>query len=64
MENTETKQRFVLTESTKQLLDETLEENYEELDDHVLIQKINATKKFVAKMTESGQIKVQMVLFG
>lgn len=59
----ENKQRLLLTESTKKVMDELLTENLETLDDHELVRKINETKKLVAKLTESGQIEVKMVLF-
>lgn len=58
----ENKQRLLLTESTKKVMDELLTENLETLDDHELVRKINETKKLVAKLTESGQIEVKMVL--
>lgn len=59
----ENKQRLLLTESTKKVMDELLTEDLEALDDHELVRKINETKKLVAKLTESGQIEVKMVLF-
>ena len=61
MEN-EKKERFLMTESTKKLVDELVIEDIENLDDYELIRKINETKKLVAKLTESGQIEVKMVL--
>lgn len=57
------KEKFLLTESTKKVMDELITEDLENLDDHELIRKINETKKLVAKLTESGQIEVKMVLF-
>lgn len=62
MEN-ENKERFLLTESTKKVMNELITEDIENLDDHELVKKINETKKLVAKITESGQIEVKMVLF-
>ena len=62
MEN-KNKERLVLTESTKKIMDELLAENLDELDNYELVKKINETKKLVAKLTESGQIEVKMVLF-
>lgn len=62
MEN-ENKERLLMTESTKKVIDELITEDIENLDDHELIRRINETKKLVAKLTESGQIEVKMVLF-
>lgn len=62
MEN-ENKERLVMTESTKKVIDELITENIENLDNYELIRRINETKKLVAKLTESGQIEVKMVLF-
>ena len=59
----ECKEKFLLTESTKKAMDELITEDLSTLDDHELVRKINATKKLVAKLTESGQIEVKMVLF-
>ena len=61
MENKNNK-KLLLTESTKKVMDELIKENIEDLDDHELVRKINETKKLVAKLTESGQIEVKMVL--
>ena len=44
-------------------VDELITENIENLDNYELIRRINETKKLVAKLTESGQIEVKMVLF-
>lgn len=62
-ENVKNKERFLLNESTKKVMDELITEDIESLDDHELVRKINETKKLVAKLTESGQIEVKMVLF-
>lgn len=62
MEN-ENKERLLMTESTKKVVDELITENIENLDNYELIRRINETKKLVAKLTESGQIEVKMVLF-
>lgn len=62
-ENVKNKERFLLNESTKKVMDELISEDIENLDDHELVRKINETKKLVAKLTESGQIEVKMVLF-
>lgn len=62
MEN-ENKERLLMTESTKKVVDELITEDVEKLDDHELVRRINETKKLVAKLTESGQIEVKMVLF-
>lgn len=57
------KERLLMTESTKKIMDEVITEDIENLDNHELVRKINETKKLVAKLTESGQIEVKMVLF-
>lgn len=57
------KERLLMTESTKKIMDEVITEDIENLDDHELVRRINETKKLVAKLTESGQIEVKMVLF-
>ena len=62
MEN-ENKERLLMTESTKKVVDELITENIENLDNYELMRRINETKKLVAKLTESGQIEVKMVLF-
>lgn len=62
MEN-ENKERLLMTESTKKVVDELITENIESLDNYELMRRINETKKLVAKLTESGQIEVKMVLF-
>lgn len=62
MEN-ENKERLLMTESTKKVVDELITEDIKNLDDHEIIRRINETKKLVAKLTESGQIEVKMVLF-
>ena len=59
----ENKERLLMTESTRKIMDEVITEDIENLDDHELVRKINETKKLVAKLTESGQIEVKMVLF-
>lgn len=57
------KERILMTESTKKIMDEVITEDIENLDNYELVRKINETKKLVAKLTESGQIEVKMVLF-
>lgn len=59
----ENKERLLMTESTKKIVDELITDDIEKLDDHELVRRINETKKLVAKLTESGQIEVKMVLF-
>lgn len=59
----ENKERLLMTESTKKVVDELITEDIENLDNYELIRRINETKKLVAKLTESGQIEVKMVLF-
>lgn len=60
----ENKEKFLLTESTKKVMNEFItEEELETLDECEIVRRINETKKLVAKFTESGQIEVKMVLF-
>lgn len=56
--------KITMTESTKKILEEELDESCEELTDDELIQKVNASNKVAATMTESGKIKVRQVLNG
>lgn len=58
------KEKILLTESTKKIMDEFItEEELKTLDECEIVRRINETKKLVAKLTESGQIEVKMVLF-
>ena len=60
----ENKEKILLTESTKKIMDEFItEEELKTLDQCEIVRRINETKKLVAKLTESGQIEVKMVLF-
>ena len=60
----ENKEKILLTESTKKIMDEFItEEELKTLDECEIVRRINETKKLVAKFTESGQIEVKMVLF-
>lgn len=54
--------KILMTESTKQVFDELVTEDLESMDPHEVVRKINATKKLVAKLTESGEIEVKMLL--
>ena len=60
----ENKVKILLTESTKKIMNEFItEEELKTLDECEIVRRINETKKLVAKLTESGQIEVKMVLF-
>lgn len=60
----ENKEKILLTESTKKIMNEFItEKELETLDECEIVRRINETKKLVAKFTESGQIEVKMVLF-
>ena len=60
----ENKEKILLTESTKKIMDEFItEEELKTIDECEIVRRINETKKLVAKLTESGQIEVKMVLF-
>ena len=60
----ENKEKILLTEATKKIMNEFItEKELETLDECEIVRRINETKKLVAKFTESGQIEVKMVLF-
>ena len=60
----ENKEKILLTESTKKIMNEFItEEELKTLDECEIVRRINETKKLVAKLMESGQIEVKMVLF-
>ena len=53
----------MITESTKQVVEKAIGENIEDLNEDEMIQKINESKKAVAKKTKKG-IKVKQSLNG
>ena len=56
--------KFIIKESTEKLIRETIDENYEQLSEQELIDKLNQSKKFIVRITESGQYEVKQVLLG
>lgn len=57
------KNKILMTESVKKLLEKEVE-NFEELDENELLEKINATNKMRAVFKESGEIEIKQVLNG
>jgi len=57
------KKKVLITESTKQVVEKAIGENIEDLNEDEMIQKINESKKAVAKKTKKG-IKVKQSLNG
>lgn len=58
------KSKILMTEATRKIFEHELPGNVEEMDVYELVAKINSTKKLVAKLTESGEIKVKQILLG
>lgn len=58
------KSKILMTEATRKIFERELPKNVEEMDVHELAALINSTKKLVAKITESGEIKVKQILLG
>ena len=56
--------RFLMTESTEKLVKEVIKEDIEQLSDQEIIEKLKTSNKFVARITESGQIEIKQVLLG
>ena len=56
--------RFLMTESTEKLVKEFIKEDIEQLSDQEIIEKLKMSNKFVARITESGQIEIKQVLLG
>jgi len=58
------KNKILIAESTKKVLEEELDESYDELTDEELMQKINESKKVTATVDADGEIKVRQALNG
>ena len=61
---TNTKAKILITESTKEFIEDELEEKLDDMDEHEMIRKINESKKAVAKFNSDGDIVVQQSLNG
>ena len=57
------KKKLIITESTKEVVEEAIGEKLDELTEDEVIQKINESKKAVAKKTKKG-VKVKQSLNG
>ena len=57
------KRRIIITESTKEVVEEAIGAPIEDLTEDEVIQKINESKKAVAKRTRKG-VKVKQSLNG
>jgi hypothetical protein len=56
--------KIIMTESTKKIVESEITVNLEDVTEQELVEAINATKKLVATITESGEIKIKQVLLG
>lgn len=56
--------RFLITESTEKLVKEIITEDLDTLSDQEIIDKLKDCKKFIVRLTESGQIEIKQVLLG
>lgn len=56
--------KILMAESTKKIVEEELDESFDELTDEEVVAKVQESKKVVATMNESGEIKVRQVLNG
>jgi len=58
------KKKIIITESTKDFIEEELNEDLDEMDEVELMRKINESKKAVAKLNNNGEIEVKQSLNG
>ena len=56
--------KILIEESTKKVLEEEMDESYDELTDDEIMKKVNESKKVAATFNEDGEIKVRQVLNG
>lgn len=56
--------KIIITESTKKVLEEEMDESFDELTDEELLKKVNESKKVTATMNADGEIKVRQALNG
>ncbi len=59
----ELKKKVIITESTKEVVEEAIGEKLEDLTEDEVVQKVNESKKAVAKKTRKG-VKVKQSLNG
>jgi hypothetical protein len=64
MDNEIKKPKVLITESTKNYVEDELEESLDEMDEQDILNKVNASKVAVAKMNESGEIEIRQSLNG
>ena len=57
------KKKVIITESTKELVEDVLGEKLENLTEDEVVQKVNESKKAVAKKTKKG-VKIKQSLNG
>ena len=56
--------KVLITESTKEVIEDELEEKLDEMDEQELMKKINESKVAVAKRDKDGNIEVKQSLNG
>jgi len=56
--------KVLITESTKEVVEDELEEKLDEMDEQELMKKINESKVAVAKRDKDGNIEVKQSLNG
>ena len=56
--------RFIMKESTENVVREILKEDVDTLSDDEIAQKLRESKKVVVQIDESGNYVVKQVLFG
>lgn len=63
-ESEETEQKVLITESTKEVVEEALGEKLEEVAAEEIVEKVNKSKKAVARRKKNGDIKVKRSING
>lgn len=58
------KKKLIITESTKDFIEEELNEDLDKMDETELMRKINESKKAVAKINNNGEIEIKQSLNG
>lgn len=59
-----TNKKTLITESTKEYIEENLKEDLDELTEEEILEKVNTSKLGVAELTENGEVKVRRSLNG
>lgn len=54
--------KFVMTESTEKMVENTLGENFKDLETQDAVEKLKDSKKFVINLNENGEIEVKLLL--